>query len=121
MVDDQPVALLHIAQVLHGDGISHSVPDGGLLFLQIGKAVNRGFSLEKILHVFLSRAQRGTRWPQRFEVITVSVNQEPGPLVCGRRDPSVPFANSRNFNIIPSTMRSEERRVGKECRSRWSP
>src|ERR1035438_5965073 len=25
------------------------------------------------------------------------------------------------YNIIASAMRSEERRVGKECRSRWSP
>ena len=25
------------------------------------------------------------------------------------------------INIDPGTMRSEERRVGKECRSRWSP
>ena len=28
---------------------------------------------------------------------------------------------SRNSNDITETMRSEERRVGKECRSRWSP
>ena len=25
------------------------------------------------------------------------------------------------FNTIPIKIRSEERRVGKECRSRWSP
>ena len=29
---------------------------------------------------------------------------------------------SGNLNLgIPGIMRSEERRVGKECRSRWSP
>src|SRR2546430_5451098 len=27
----------------------------------------------------------------------------------------------RRFEIFPFTSRSEERRVGKECRSRWSP
>ena len=26
-----------------------------------------------------------------------------------------------NFDVIVSFLRSEERRVGKECRSRWSP
>ena len=25
------------------------------------------------------------------------------------------------LNLLPSGIRSEERRVGKECRSRWSP
>ena len=25
------------------------------------------------------------------------------------------------FGIVPRVLRSEERRVGKECRSRWSP
>ena len=29
------------------------------------------------------------------------------------------FINPRR--ILPTTVRSEERRVGKECRSRWSP
>ena len=30
--------------------------------------------------------------------------------------------NGRNITLIsPRRMRSEERRVGKECRSRWSP
>src|SRR3712207_8938293 len=30
------------------------------------------------------------------------------------------FVESESF-LEPSTLRSEERRVGKECRSRWSP
>ena len=29
--------------------------------------------------------------------------------------------NGMSFNPVPSRARSEERRVGKECRSRWSP
>ena len=28
---------------------------------------------------------------------------------------------SKTWNCVFSTARSEERRVGKECRSRWSP
>ena len=27
----------------------------------------------------------------------------------------------RGLGLVPMAMRSEERRVGKECRSRWSP
>ena len=28
---------------------------------------------------------------------------------------------AKKFSALPYSMRSEERRVGKECRSRWSP
>ena len=31
------------------------------------------------------------------------------------------YKNAHKFNYHPLFMRSEERRVGKECRSRWSP
>ena len=31
------------------------------------------------------------------------------------------FQDSRNLSVKIQHMRSEERRVGKECRSRWSP
>ena len=57
MVDNKLVALLHVAQVLHRDRVGHAVPDGGLLFLQIGKAVNGRFGFEEIVHFYLSRAQ----------------------------------------------------------------
>src|SRR5256884_6052953 len=44
-------------------------------------------------------------------------------------DPEVPFlirlggliSNSDDSSSLASAIRSEERRVGKECRSRWSP
>ena len=38
-------------------------------------------------------------------------------------DPSLGFALGWNywFNWVITQLRSEERRVGKECRSRWSP
>src|SRR5256885_12922257 len=38
------------------------------------------------------------------------------PGVCGRG-----FAATRSQPCCPPVERSEERRVGKECRSRWSP
>ena len=30
-------------------------------------------------------------------------------------------SQARELEVIPQDLRSEERRVGKECRSRWSP
>ena len=36
--------------------------------------------------------------------------------ICGR-----PHAYLRKYGICRICFRSEERRVGKECRSRWSP
>ena len=31
------------------------------------------------------------------------------------------YCTEINVSILPDNVRSEERRVGKECRSRWSP
>src|SRR2546425_13352769 len=39
----------------------------------------------------------------------------------GRRTPSAGFTLLELMIVITLIMRSEERRVGKECRSRWSP
>src|SRR2546430_17212419 len=41
-----------------------------------------------------------------------------------RRIPLIIYASHSDFeqtNVLPFVPRSEERRVGKECRSRWSP
>src|SRR3989475_13207975 len=45
---------------------------------------------------------------------------EPGKIVrrLARRDAS---SHSDEFRVLLDSYRSEERRVGKECRSRWSP
>ena len=40
-------------------------------------------------------------------------------LICDRSDALV-IERAHKYNI-PVHLRSEERRVGKECRSRWSP
>src|SRR6266851_1707780 len=77
VVDHQLVALLHLAEMFNGGGIGYTIPDGGVIFLQIGKAVHGGFSFEEVVHsclypdrregslqsyrilVFVSRAKRG--------------------------------------------------------------
>ena len=48
---------------------------------------------------------------KRFEEIALSRN-------CGIR--AIPSINWKN-DVVRPLCRSEERRVGKECRSRWSP
>src|SRR2546430_4641741 len=38
-----------------------------------------------------------------------------------RAVPAARIENAQNEDLLNRTIRSEERRVGKECRSRWSP
>src|SRR2546425_1563308 len=61
----------------------------------------------------------GVNWRIVWCVSSVSQSVPSGPIVipCGRRKTPSPH-DRRKF---PSRSRSEERRVGKECRSRWSP
>jgi hypothetical protein len=61
VIDDQFVALFHVAQVLHRHRIGHAVPDGGLFFLQIGKAVNGGLGFEEVEHFFIPSAASDLR------------------------------------------------------------
>ena len=42
-------------------------------------------------------------------------------LVPGAAAAGPALANTRAYCIMDADTRSEERRVGKECRSRWSP
>ena len=55
-----------------------------------------------------------------------SLTQESGPLAnAGTPAGSAPFSTTRVIDVDAARhakeRRSEERRVGKECRSRWSP
>src|SRR3712207_9261161 len=46
------------------------------------------------------------------------------PALLAAREASMPLYSSRGFSAFylgDEAVRSEERRVGKECRSRWSP
>ena len=58
----------------------------------------------------------------RFETLQLHVGQEqPDPVTDAR---AVPIYQTSSFvfrNSQHAADRSEERRVGKECRSRWSP
>ena len=40
---------------------------------------------------------------------------------CGKKQCFVKYIDSQGEITFPDYVRSEERRVGKECRSRWSP
>ena len=55
------------------------------------------------------------------EVVTIN-NIEPSRIYISGMGATVYFSKASNpKEIYLSGMRSEERRVGKECRSRWSP
>src|SRR5471030_2613672 len=45
----------------------------------------------------------------------------PGPLVLGTNPLNIPTPTADRDRTVSRRSRSEERRVGKECRSRWSP
>src|SRR5258708_30353706 len=53
------------------------------------------------------------------EISTLSQNQTPG--VANPNANVIQFFNNQNTLLTGQLTRSEERRVGKECRSRWSP
>src|SRR3712207_9207352 len=44
-----------------------------------------------------------------------------GVFFLGKIDAVAPLLACAHLFLLPSNSRSEERRVGKECRSRWSP
>ena len=44
-----------------------------------------------------------------------------GTVIDGENDEALPGVNILVKGTTTGTIRSEERRVGKECRSRWSP
>src|SRR5256886_6535835 len=57
----------------------------------------------------------------RQALVCAACTELPGlKLSTRRRSPDV-FAAMETRTPIPAACRSEERRVGKECRSRWSP
>src|SRR5262249_30253204 len=50
VIDDQPVAGLHAAEILQGNRVGDPVPDCCSVELQIVKRVRRRLSLEKVIH-----------------------------------------------------------------------
>src|SRR3712207_7944210 len=92
-------AAIEMAAVANGTGLD--CPDGGLAFPPTG--------LDDLAGVF-KPASEGGRLP-RSGLVDIAASHEP--------DGRVVFNNIQYGVFV--TFRSEERRVGKECRSRWSP
>src|SRR5689334_24353903 len=78
---------------------------------------------------FFSSRRRHTRWNCDWssDVCSSDLSLPPGGKLVQHRDP---YAGSLRYHlglVTPKSpgecriIRSEERRVGKECRSRWSP
>ena len=58
-----------------------------------------------------------------FDAFKKKENDEPASFVLGVED-RFALLNTKDIVVVgyvKGTVRSEERRVGKECRSRWSP
>src|SRR3712207_9494531 len=69
---------------------------------------------------FLPALDALTDYPIRDRLSEI---EAPTLIVWGEKDMLVPLKDAYVFDktIPDSRLRSEERRVGKECRSRWSP
>ena len=66
----------------------------------------------------IAQALKETRWPGRLEVLS----SEPMMILDGAHNPHAIKALLTTLQErFADAERSEERRVGKECRSRWSP
>ena len=59
--------------------------------------------------------------PLVFEGATDDAHETTWAFTDPTADRTITFPNATDTLIGKATTRSEERRVGKECRSRWSP
>src|SRR2546429_5252559 len=75
------------------------------------------------LPIYHGQASRQSKATEVQEQITATVCPIHQGLFLIRERRAHPFQNRRYSHPVvpPSAGRSEERRVGKECRSRWSP
>src|ERR1051326_1459776 len=67
-----------------------------------------------------------TQWQNADAAVRLLSGKVPYMMAIGNHDydqnnPAGRTASTKNFNSFFGPARSEERRVGKECRSRWSP
>src|SRR5439155_4243537 len=84
------------------------------------------FYLFNCFFFFFSSRRRHTRWPRDWssDVCSSDLCRQLSSTCC-KPDTmwltAPPAIKTRSSNPVMSISRSEERRVGKECRSRWSP
>src|SRR2546430_1967980 len=99
-------------------------------------AVNMLSNLNTMIFFFFSSRRRHTRFDCDWSSDVCSSDLEPEPPFAVLRDKRPTdidainarrgqfediFARLADAGVIRDDLRSEERRVGKECRSRWSP
>src|SRR5215208_3250604 len=75
----------------------------------------------RVFFFFFSSRRRHTRWPRDWSSDVCS-SDLPAPTTEGERAPRA--EGDVRISVVThgqASSRSEERRVGKECRSRWSP
>src|SRR2546426_9080578 len=120
MVDDNAAMREALARSLTRRGCRVTTAASGVAGLDALK--QRAFD---VVITDLNMPERGGLWLWRQALILrpelrgrfVLIASEPLPEP---RSLSL-FSESERFLLKPLTLRSEERRVGKECRSRWSP
>ena len=66
-----------------------------------------------------SRGRRGARLS--FKDVTITYKKYTDGYASRRNNTNITRVTKRTTHKIKKCGRSEERRVGKECRSRWSP
>src|SRR5574337_2222899 len=97
---------------------------GGTLVLSAGTTPEEVFALverERVTHIAavvpLITAWLNADVPAAHDLSSLRVIQNGG----ARLAPELRRRLRERFGVVPQEIRSEERRVGKECRSRWSP
>ena len=73
---------------------------------------------KQLLKVLFAEAKENPRLRQNFDLRTSSADTSQRMLNALQPGTEVPI---HRHEKTAETVRSEERRVGKECRSRWSP
>src|SRR5690554_8158410 len=73
-------------------------------------------------HAFVPQRQSLTRWPPSPPVfLPISTHFTATQEILPPSSELEPTSSKCHSQVEPGAFRSEERRVGKECRSRWSP
>src|SRR6266478_6342264 len=85
-------------------------------------AASLAATLEVLSRFVTASMQTGARSPMEAQITDLVGKVAPEPPPAPQRPmPSQPVPKAAQAPPAPPAPRSEERRVGKECRSRWSP